>query len=244
MTKSEGPAVDQFLSYVSRFDPTFLGRIRGAEPAQMAALGRLAGLPLPASYAHFLARMGRDNGGINPTVDGTTDVAELIAYYETEVRGGATAVPAGCVLIGVGAVSLPDVALDCNEEGEPPVVFTDGDEVAGRYADSLEKLLFQIAFGKYRLRTFPWRTFLANSFAGLGRKMVVEEAAALAQAAGFDSCPFSDATTFCGEKADAAVKMTQYEGQGIGISLAARGEHLVAALRADLMARFGVMAAS
>src|SRR5262245_13634576 len=232
--------MDKFLAYVVQFDPDFPGRIRGATPQQLAELEQLSGIPLPRSYTAFLLKMGVDDGGVNLTVDGTTNIKEMIAYYRSELLTRERELPGQCILTGVGAVSVPDIGLDCRGPGDPPVMFTDGDEYAGLYAETLEKLLFNSAFSKYRLALFPWEAFYAASFASLGRRDVSGTARAVAAECGFEPAWFSDRVTWCGEKLDAAVCITQYEGQGIAIRVAAQDREEVVRVGSAFLRQLGV----
>ena len=67
-------SVERYLSYVSAFDPTLPGRLRGAREDQLAELAAVAGRPLPAFYAEYLRRAGAADGSIGMASDGTTNV--------------------------------------------------------------------------------------------------------------------------------------------------------------------------
>jgi hypothetical protein len=54
--------MDRLLDYVARFDPRFVGRIRGASESEIEGLQRLAGERLPGSYRDWLRRMGLARG--------------------------------------------------------------------------------------------------------------------------------------------------------------------------------------
>ena len=219
--------MERLLAYATKFKRDFSARIRGASAEQIMELEGFTGR-LPAYYIKFLQKMGLDDGGLDLTFDGTTRITDIIDYYRSEVRTGERDLPANCILIGVGAVSIPDIGLIRVGDDEPPVVFTDGDEIAGLFSDSLEKLLFSSVFAKYRMALYPYEAFLSASSVQIGKQNASKTARALALKCGFMQTWFTDRVTFCADKNEAAICIMQFEGQGISIRISAGEKHLVA----------------
>jgi hypothetical protein len=232
--------MEHYLAYMASFDPGFPARIRGATGEQIAELERLAAMPLPHSYRAFLERMGLNDGGLHIAFEGTTAITEILDYYRTEVLTGERKLPRESLLIGVGAISIPDIALDCRGPGEPPVVFTDGDQFAGLYAKSLEKLLFQTAFAKYRLAVYPWEATYSSSYNEIGKRHLTDVACSVAQACGLQRAGFSDRIACCAEKSDVAAYISQYEGQGIAVAIAGQDRHEVSRIGSEMVRQVGV----
>lgn len=218
--------MDRFVAYLSQFDLGFAGRIRGASLQQISELERLVGRSLPEAYHSFLLTMGLQNGGISIAFEGTTEITDILDFYRSEIANGQFIPPDDTLLIGVGAISIPNIALDLNQSKEPPVVFVDGDEIIGLYSESLEKLLFNTGFSQFRLKKFSQRVFVSGSYAQVGKQNASSIARAIALEHGFQPMWFADRISFSAERMGAALQIVQFEQQGIGISIAGveRGE--------------------
>ena len=208
-------SVERYLSYVSAFDPALRSRLRGAREEQLAELAAVAGRPLPAFYAEYLRHAGLDDGGIGLGVEGTANVDEIIAYYREEVLTGEASLPRDCLLFAVGAL-LPNQALDCGGPGEPPVVYLGGDAVSSpqidcREADSLEGLLFRMAFGRYKLRSYTYIMHFGASPKAIGYWPRLPAARVALQSLGFEPLWFSDGACCCAERAGVALRVHQME---------------------------------
>ncbi|RKH90596.1 SMI1/KNR4 family protein [Corallococcus sp. AB045] len=228
-----------FLEYVSSLDPQFTSRIRGARPEQIAAFEKLVGRSLPESYRSFLEMMGRDDGGLNITVDGTANISDLIDYYQEELKPGDWEPPPDTIIIGVGAISLPEIGLLCATGAEPRVIFATNKQALGAYATSLEKLLCRIAFDSYRMSKKP-RAFYTSSYESIGRKHVLTQARALMVSFGFVVLEFSDDFFLGGEMPGAAISVSQYEKQGMALSITATRQEEVDRIGAAFVQGLGV----
>ena len=214
--------MEKALKYVSQLDPGFCGNIRSATSQQIAHLESLTNVTIPQCYRDFLAVMGMDTGGLALAAEGTTKITEIIEYYETEVVPGERDLPDQCILFGVGAISIPDLAVNSRDGDTPEVVFTDGDEVTGLYAETLEKLVCAKAFSKYRCSDCLYKASLSASYAELKGEVAIEAVRVAALECGLQTYWFSDRITCCAEMIDAAVYDVQYDGEGIGIRVAGR----------------------
>ncbi len=225
----------RFLEYVARFDANFHKRIKGATSEQIHELQKLAGQALPATYVDFLIKMGADTGGLHLSTEGTTDISELINYYRKDVAPGE--MPANCILMGFGAISMADFALYCTGNAEPHVVFRDLDTIVGLYAESLEKLLFRSAFEHYRLPQFPQKIFLTASFVDLGHRDQVDAARRIVERY-VEILPFSDSHFICAESAEMAIAITQYENLGMGVTIAGKKQSDISRMASAMMREF------
>ena len=230
----------QFLEYVTSFAPEFPRYIRGASPAQIAELERLAGRELPPSYKNFLAAMGENDGGLSLLFDGTMNIEDVLAYYREEIITGIFPPPPDAILIGIEGVSTPSIALDCRAPGEPPVMFVDGQKYTNLFAGSLDKLLFNTAFSKYVLSRFPWEVNYVASFNAVGKRDLTPIMPDLARECGLQPLWFSDRVCCCAENADAGACLTQYEGQGPSARIAGNLRSEVGRIGAIIAHRLGL----
>src|SRR5262249_49078847 len=115
-------------------------------------LETLARCVLPAGYREFLLTMGEDAGGLQFSNDDAMTIGEMIQYYEERERGEA-AVPLNCVVIAWGGAGYDEqqLSLACHPANGSPVFVSNGAQIVGVYADSLDGLLFRRAFEQYRV---------------------------------------------------------------------------------------------
>ncbi|WP_043427678.1 SMI1/KNR4 family protein [Cystobacter fuscus] len=231
--------MQNYIEYASSFDPRITSRIRGVEPGRIAVFEKLVGRPLPASYRAFLEVMGADDGGLNITVDGTASIDDLIAYYREELKPGVWEPPPDTIIIGVGSISLPEIGLLCAANEEPRVVFVTNKQVLGPYAASLEKLLFRLVFGCYRMNQEP-KAFYTSSYESIGRKHVLAQARDLSVSLGFAALEFSDDVSFSGEKPGAAISISQYAKEGMSMVITANRQEEVDRIGAVFVQNFNV----
>src|SRR5437016_2302712 len=144
--------MEDFIQYVSQFDPDFASRIRGASAEEINTFERLVGLSLPPVYREFLSRMGHDSGGIDIAFEGTTRITEVMDYYQDLVLTGKVTAPRNCIVMGIGSPPTEDIALQLAPDGACPVFFASGGELLHLYGDSLEKVLFRGAFADFRMK--------------------------------------------------------------------------------------------
>jgi hypothetical protein len=210
-------SMEEFIARASQWDPGFPARIRGATAREIQALARLTGIPLPGVYEAFLARMGHGDGNLDVGMDGTTDISAMIDYYRDSLSEGGW-FPPHCIAIGTGRIAS-DICLEIVPTGEPRVVFTEGNKVFGLYSESLMGLLFRNAFLGFRLYTRPSHAFYASSYAALGWMNRMDDARRVIRELGFDEEWFSDSICVCAERGDTAIGMTQFEKEGMGVSI-------------------------
>jgi hypothetical protein len=212
-------SLDNLIKYVKEFNPDFDSQIEGASAAEIAALEEFAGR-LPDSYRAFLGRMGHGEDGLDITFGGTTDITEITDHYKKLIVTGIRQMPSNCVLMGIGNFRVEYIYLDASESPNPRVVFTEGGRVSQLYAETLEKLLFRIAFMKFRLKAFEFSAFCSGS----NPQSLLNSAKGFAGKMGFAGLEFSDSVTFCGSKTGAAIAINQFEGDGIAVIVGASSE--------------------
>lgn len=217
------PDIENLISYVEKYQPGFSTTLRGATEAEIARLAKFSPQPLPAFYQSYLRRMGQEYRDFNLSVDSTSKIEDLLEFYEVEYAADPEDdwFPANCFLIGLGGVE-PDTCLEFLPAKPPRVVFTEGNEILGLYAATLENLVFITAFQVYRVKAFEHSYFLTSSYHSIGSRRVLTEASNLARALGFERLWFSDAITFCGEQPHASISLTQFEGKhGLAVMIRA-----------------------
>ncbi|KYF69765.1 SMI1/KNR4 family protein [Sorangium cellulosum] len=198
-----------FIEYASRFDPAISSRIRGATQDEIRKLESVSGHPLPSDYRDFLALMGHGDDRIISNDELSTDVSDVISFYEEVVATGEESVPDDCVLLGVDGVIVEQVYL----ERQPPgrVFFSSDGQKDGLWAGSLEKLLCKHAYMRYRPRQLRY----SDAYATANPKPAVDAARAEALRMVFVPQWFSDAITFCGERSGIVLIINQLEYQGL-----------------------------
>jgi hypothetical protein len=147
--------MDRLISCVSKYQPDFPTRIQGASPEDVAKLERLTGLSLPSAYKDYLLRFGRNDGGFAVGTESRTDVDDIIEYYTESLEYDMEDIPPNCMVIAVSGGGTYELSLEYKSETEHPVLLTSGSKIMSLRAESFEKLLFQHAFVKYRMRTLP-----------------------------------------------------------------------------------------
>jgi hypothetical protein len=212
--------MDQFLDYMSRFVPDFRSRIDGASGAEVAALEQAVARPLPESYRQFLARMGRNAGGISLGFETTTDILAVTRFHTRKRRP----VPPDCVAIAVRGVDF-DVCLHLPPSGGERVLASDGVLVYVILAETLPKALFQYAFRNHEVRSFPhvaaWSidNIAARAYASANGRSMRDTARELVRELGFEAEWFSDEYSLCGRKDGTSIFILQQEEQGEDVVL-------------------------
>lgn len=222
---------NELVSYVAQFDSDFPGRIKGASRTSLETLQQLAAPNiLPEVYVAFLDRMGADSGGLNITVEGTTNIDGVIQTYRNFAEEKLALGP-GCFLIG-RVTSNPVGLYQPTAEAEPEVVFMESDgAVDGPYGESLPKLLFRKAFDKYRWRSFRKSAFFSCPHVVGDRHIRVPELEKLATKLGFSRLWFSGAFQYCGELGqEAAMSVSQFPQMGILLKISASSRREISRL--------------
>jgi hypothetical protein len=205
--------MDKFIQYSNRYNPEFESQIVGANSAEIDKLEELTGRRLPSVYRNFLARMGHGEGGLDITFGGTTDLTKITDHYKESIVTGNHKLPPNAVLMGLGNFNIEYIYLDAGDSANPRVVFTENARISRLYAETLEKLLFRLAFMKFRLKAFEFSGFCTGS----NPQNLLGSAKGLAEKMGFTELGFSDSVAFCGSKNDAAIAINQFEGDGLAV---------------------------
>ncbi len=217
--------IDEFLSYVTKFEPDFRTRISGAAEGDISSLQALSGFELPPAYHSYLQHLGGNDGGLDIGQGATTRAGAVIRYYK-ELQAENESAPPGCIVIAVNGVAVGETSLQFAEAGEPRVVNTSGDQIKDLYAESLPDLLFRVAFIKYRAKQLKFSNIYEGSLGGAH----LETGRDVALANGFDQQWFSDSICFCGERADAAIMINQFVGRVLWIRIASDDRDVVQSL--------------
>lgn len=215
MSATLNTGILKFIDYVTAFNPAFPSRIRGATQEEIARLEQLAGPPLPSFYREYLERMGHGDDELIGRPEPITDITDVITFYEENVASGENPVPDGCIFIGVGGCCTGNVVVERGAHGR--VFDTDDGEKDILWAESLENLLYHYAYMIYRPKQFPYDAFYVNTDA----KQVVASASMEAAQMGFKPLWFSDAITFCAERDDSVLILSQRKGSGLGMLVGA-----------------------
>jgi hypothetical protein len=218
--------MDELLKYLGRFVRKLPEIMQGASPAEIDAVERIVGRPLPRFYRDFLARLGRNAGGLSLGYDTDTRAVDVLDFYEKEIVPQRQRLPPDCIAIGVYGSPL-DVCLECTSPDATRVLATEGALVCLVLAESLEKMLFQQVFENHEIPNFPHvarhaiTNWDAHAYAAATGVTMQEPARDLARQLGFTPEWFSDAYTFCGRMDGAAIRINQYDERGPEVSIGA-----------------------
>lgn len=155
--------MQQIISAIARYHPSFPDEVEGCTPGELARLGQVVDRPVPESYADFARHMGHRMGQppLIPESDFTIETITSIHAERSDLDP-----PARYFLIGTAeAEPYADFFLDTGVEGEPHVVrfpTPPRKELYPRYlqqelewlASSLHEWVFTRAYYRYRVRTF------------------------------------------------------------------------------------------
>ncbi|WP_437726427.1 hypothetical protein [Sorangium sp. So ce861] len=206
--------MEDITSYVERYDPGFLGRIRGATPDEIDLVEQLAGHPLPPDYRRFLSAMGHDDDQLfsQPGID--TDITSIVSFYREDVTSGDNSVAEDCVVIAVGCAVIEQIYLECNGLGR---VF-EGCE--GRkfslWAESFNNFLHQNAYMSYRQRSLPHElVYTSTDLTNLS-----EDVREVVRSAGLRELDFSESVTICAESSSTTLAFRQMAGETAWVRVA------------------------
>jgi hypothetical protein len=205
----------EFVEYVSSFNGKFASQMRGATAEEIAHLQRITGHALPANYREYLELMGHDDDRALGSEEIWTNISEIISFYEENVATGEDCVPDDCIVIGVGGVSVEQVYLE--HEGQGRVYDSSDGQKHTLWAESLEMLLYQKAYMRYRRKQFAHTAFYTSSHVEPALGAARDEATRI----GFVPQWFSGEVTFCGEMPGATLVINQIAQQGICLLLGA-----------------------
>jgi hypothetical protein len=210
--------MDDFLKYVTNLDPAFCSRIRGAPRDEIARYQSLVHHEVPQEYLNFLQIMGHNDDNIVGKRAVTTNLADVISFYEEDVASGEEAAPDDCIFIGVGGAATEHLALEVS--GLRRVLEASEGKKYKLWAGSLENLLYMSACMRYRHR------FFRNSaaYTSLTTGPSLEKIRAELQRRGLVLQWFSDEVSLCAEVPGTLVIANQYEGHGIFLRTATDGD--------------------
>lgn len=203
------------LEYIKQTNPNFECQIRGALPEEISKLENLVGTSLPDNYKEFLAIMGHGDGGLDLTFGGTTDITDIIDFYERFCIQLGFKLPSKCVLIGLGPPPSGHIVLMLEENQEPKVFGMEDNEIYGLLAGSFRKLLFQVAFMQFRFYQYPVIRFYSNN----NRERQLAAAINVAIDLQFQPLWFSDENCFNGEKKGMFLHIFQFQENDLNISI-------------------------
>jgi hypothetical protein len=227
-------AAAKFLTYATQFDPDLLIKLEGALPEEINVLQDVVGVNLPSSYREFLSLMGRNPAWIKLGRDhgtsSTTNIVEVIKAYRQYINTRSHRIPPNCIAISVLGPDF-DVCLDLSPDSdEPRVVISEGFAIYQEYAETLNQLLFRLAFLHYQ----PYRWPHFGLFRSSDRNRIVDQGQSLAASAGLSPLWFSDRNAFCGESLTAAIGLRQYQDDYLIATIAAQTESEFLSLRETL----------
>jgi hypothetical protein len=138
---------EEYLDYISKYKKDFRARIKGATEEEIEHLESVVGQPLPDFYKFFLRYMGHETGEVDLFHVASTDITDILEYYETEDL--IELIPPDCILIAAGDF---DLGLHITGTGEPAIVSMGNPNIL--YVESLKKLLFQDVFTTCHMKSF------------------------------------------------------------------------------------------
>lgn len=240
--------MEQWVSAVSRYHPSFREGLEGCSPEELVNLEALVGGALPAPYAEFLRVMGRRMGDL-ALYDADFRIGTLADYH---ARHGAPEDPGTDLVIGIarhgpfGGRSFEDeVSLELDDESGTYVVIANPPEerehefpeevrVLDLVQTSLHELLFAKAFLQYRWPRFENRQRL---FIEADRREGLARAASALMELGFELHPESDTVRYF-ERTASVVIVSPNPGEPVRLTLGSLNarelRHLEEALAARL----------
>ncbi|RYZ43556.1 MAG: SMI1/KNR4 family protein [Myxococcaceae bacterium] len=158
--------IQEFIALVERYEPDYSLKIQGASLEEIRHLEKLVGRGLPAGYHEFLARLGKEMGGVEEGVD--FRIESIIDFY----TGGEWVPPQDYILFGVQEDDpYLDYYLECRaplEEDAPVVRFPSEGEFSKEnyfhpWSHSLKDFLLSMAFSNKRMKEFDLQRLLSPS---------------------------------------------------------------------------------
>lgn len=194
------------VAYIEQYVPDFRRRIRGSTSDEIDTLEDAAGHQLPSEYRDFLATMGSDDDRLLSKQDIWTDPPHLLSFYRELVACGESSVPDDCVVIATSGVAIEQLYLEREGLGR---VFEGGDgQKNSLWAESLESLLWQLAYMRYRQRSLPY----VHEYTSAGKASVSESVREIVRSAGLIETEFSGGAALCAEFAGTTLAFRQIAG--------------------------------
>lgn len=210
--------MNRLIEYVSRSDPSYPTRLRGATPAEIAEYEQIFGAPIPALLREYFATMGADNGGLNFVSGGDTDIRSLIHCMHSN-QNPYELFPKDSCLVGIHPQPGTFIVLHPCDQADPPVYDAEEDLLA-RVSDSFEKMLFQVAFYIFRLHALPH----GATYAEEREEISLADATAWATQAGFSVESSSDSIRSCAQSSDACAMFLRPEDDGLSLTIGAASD--------------------
>ncbi len=235
----------RFIDFVSQYDPNFPAKIRGASPTEIGQLEQLVGYQLPAFYRDYLSYLGHNHGGINIAFEASADIGSVIEYYQESILSNMQELPQNSIVIAAYGSPLNQISLQFNDSStseEPIVNLSDGAEIESFYAESLEKLLYQVAYLKYQPNLFSISVSYTSVILPRG---TIDERAKIARQVvlelGFEQRWFSGTVIFCADrKNEASIWIVQAEDGGPTAKISAWTRQTVEEIGQLLVERAGM----
>ncbi|WP_041598367.1 SMI1/KNR4 family protein [Hahella chejuensis] len=148
--------ITDWLTYITRFDPAFREHIKGASSSRILHLERLLGFELPGEYKDFLNLLGDDSYNLDLIYNGTTNLEDIIDFYEQPIEPGDEELFSEYFVIGLGPPPTEMLLIAKNENpgsitlGEPPGIIS--------HASSLENLLYHKVFTRFEIGSKKFRS--------------------------------------------------------------------------------------
>lgn len=142
--------VDDLLKIYSGIYRNLIDVVEGASEEEILQLERMIGLPFPEDYRFFLAKFGKNDGGLLDKIPMFTDISSLTLCYEELLVEDPEDMPEkGWAIVGVGHAGV-DLVINL-ESG----VIHDSSygDVGEFFSEGIPNLVFQEAFREYRIRS-------------------------------------------------------------------------------------------
>ena len=205
--------MDQLLEYLTRYDPAFPSRIEGASAEEIDRLERAANVPLPPDYRKYLELMGRKDDDMLSGYETDHSVTDMLEFYEHDRDAEEYVVPADCLAIAVGTVSLELVCIEL----APPhrVIETWSGTKGDLWAASLRALFYKAAY----LRAAYRRRKHSLIFSGDANVERLPRARRFFEDLGFQRLWFSDDIESFYESAEDSVSVEKRDGYAFSLLL-------------------------
>lgn len=207
--------LDSLIEYVSRYDSEFATRIVGFHPRRVEAFETMIGVCLPPAYRQYLLTMAKDTGGLPLFFEASPNLETLIDTYRRLAEYGIGRLPEGHILVASGGLGPEQFLLQIAGDHPGALFAFSGTEVYGRYADSLESLLYTKAFAVFRARAFATKQ-LYRAGDLRPRLAAVRE---LSRLCGFQLEPYSDSLAICATRDDCLLLARQFKNEPCWLQL-------------------------
>ncbi|MBU6955948.1 SMI1/KNR4 family protein [Hahella sp. HN01] len=155
--------ITDWLTYITRFDSAFREHIKGVSSSRILHLERLLGCELPGEYKDFLNLLGDDSYNLDLIYNGTTNLEDIIDFYEQPIEPGDEDLFSDYFVIGLGPPPTEMLLIDRNKSpgsiilGEPPGIIP--------HACSLGNFLYHKVFARFEVGSKKFRSALISQMA-------------------------------------------------------------------------------